>query len=95
MFIGLFSVFIPKVKATANQDSITSGSVALTGVTTNQGISTYCNGYDIFVSDNSVFFYSGNGSYLAYRYNNTAFTGTYYIQYTQTKEFYLTIRLQL
>jgi hypothetical protein len=53
----VFIAFEPQVKATSdNYSSIISSNVS--GITTNQGTYVYLNGYDIYVTNNNILFYS-------------------------------------
>ena len=63
MFVSSIFAVLPLVKADADSQNTTG--VGLNGVDNNQGTYCYLNGYDVFVLDDTIQFYSGNGSYLA------------------------------
>ena len=68
MLVSSIFAVLPLVKADNNSQN-TIG-VGLNGVDNNQGTYCYLNGFDVFATDTSLLFYSGNGSYLVKDYSN-------------------------
>jgi hypothetical protein len=67
IIISLFIISVFNLNSTVKADQISTTVTAdIDNFNTNVGTTAYLNGYDAFITNNQVLFYSGNGSVLKY-----------------------------